>query len=127
MYRQRRSQVNTLANRALDVLAFALSVGNESAIVGATHMTRQASHVDKSLIAIRACLGLLIVRLLVPGKLLLRVEYFAAVAYVIFKLLLDIEVMPVFVLGQIRISTESFIAQTTPDGRVASVAIGVLL
>lgn len=101
MHRQRRSQVDTLADRTLDVLALALSVGNESAIVGATHVTRQTGHVDKSLVAVRARLGLLVVRLLVPGELFLRVEHLAAVAYVVLELLLDVEVMPVFVLSQI--------------------------
>lgn len=90
-------------------------------------MTRQTGHVNKSLVAVRARLGLLVVRLLVPSELFLRVEHLAAVAYVVLELFLDVEVMPVFVLGQIRISAESLIAQTTPDGRVAGVAIGVLL
>lgn len=39
VHRQRGSQVDALADRTLDVLALALSVGDESAIVGATHVT----------------------------------------------------------------------------------------
>lgn len=127
VHRQRRSQVDALADRALDVLALALGVGDESAIVSATHVTRQAGHVDEPLVAVRARLRLLVVRLLVPGELLLRVEHLAAVAYVVLELLLDVEVMPVLVLGQIRVSAEGLVAQATPDGRVAGVAVGVLL
>lgn len=127
MHRQRRAQVDALADRALDVLALALSVRDESAIVGATHVTRQTGHVDKSLVAVRARLRLLVVRLLVPGELLLRVEHLAAMAYVILELLLDVEMMPVFVLGQIRVSAEGLVAQTAPDGRVTGVAVRVFL
>lgn len=127
MHRQRRSQVDTLADRTLDVLTLALSVGNKTTIVSATHVTRQAGHVDKSLIAVRARLGLLVVSLFVPGELLLRVEHLAAVTYVVLEFLLDVEMMSVFVLSQIRISAEGLVAQTTPDRRVAGVAVGVLL
>lgn len=90
-------------------------------------MTRQAGHVDKSLIAVRARLGFLVMSLFVPGELLLRVKHLATVAYVILELLLDVEMMSVFVLCQIRISAEGLVAQTTPDGRITGVAVGVLL
>lgn len=95
--------------------------------MGTTHVTRQTGHVDESLIAIRACFGFLVVRLFVPGELLLRVKHFAAVAYIVFEFFLDVEVMPVFVLGQIRIPAESLVAQATFDGRVASVAVGMFV
>lgn len=98
VHRQRGAQVDALTYGTLDVLALAVSVGHESAIVGATHMPRETGHVDESLVAVRARFRLLIVRLLVPGQLLLRVEHFAAVAYVVLELLLDVEVMPVLVL-----------------------------
>lgn len=90
-------------------------------------MTRQTGHVDESLVAIRARLGLLVVRLLVPGELLLRVKHLAAVAYIVFEFLLDVEVMPILVLRQIRISAESLVAQATFDGRVTGVAVGMFV
>lgn len=90
-------------------------------------MTSQTGHVDESFVTIRACLGLLVVRLLVPGELLLRVEHFTAMAYIVFEFLLDVEVMPVFVLRQIRIPAKSLVAQTTLDGRVTGVAVGMFV
>lgn len=82
---------------------------------------------DESLVAISARFGLLVVGLLVPGELLLRVEHLAAVAYVVLELLLDVEMMPVLVLSQIRVPAECLVAQAALDRRVAGVAVGVLV
>lgn len=127
VHRQRRAQINALAYGTLDVLALAVGVGHEAAIVSAAHVAGEAGHVDESLVAVGARLGLLVVRLLVPGQLLLRVKHLAAVAYVILELLLDVEVMAILVLRQIRISTEGLVAEATLDGRVAGMAVGVLV
>lgn len=82
---------------------------------------------DESFVTIRARLGLLVMCFLVPGKLLLRVKYFTAVAYIVFELFLDVEMMPIFMLRQIRIPAESLVAQATLDGRVASVTVGMFV
>jgi len=77
--------------------------------MGTAHVARQTSHMDKTLITVCTRFWLFVMCLFVPGKLLLRVKHLATMAYIILELLLDVEMMPILVLRQIRISAEGLV------------------
>lgn len=127
VHRQRASQIDTLANRALHVLHLSLSVWNEPSIVSSSHMSRETRHMNKSLVTISASLRFLVVSLLVPGKLLLGMKNFAAMTDVILEFFLDVEMVSVLVLGEIGVSSESFVAEVAFNRGVSSVTVHVLV
>lgn len=75
----------------------------------------------------RARLGLVVVDLLVPGEFLLRVEHLTARAYEIFSFFLDVVMMPIAMLDEIRVPPKSFIAHRAFDGSFARVNVLVFV
>lgn len=124
---QRGLQIHPLANGTRHVLRHPLVLRNKVLVVSASHMPRQTSHVHKALAAVRTRLRLNIVRLLVPSELLLRMKHLPALTYVILHLLLNIQMVPIPVLHQIRMPPERLLAHITLDRRLPRMNILMLV
>lgn len=81
----------------------------------------------KLLTAVRAALGLRLVDLLMPRQLFLGMEHLVAEADVVLHLLLDVQVVPVPVLYQVRVSAECFVTQVALYRSLARVDVFVLV